>query len=112
MSTTNLNALRRMLAYAAPHRLWLMLFMLVSLALIAVSLLQPWPMKILVDNVVGGKPLPDVFQLNAPPPPPDLPSDFPAYPRARYVGPQQLAGEINNRRFDRLWYETDDSGPR
>lgn len=112
MSTTNLNALRRMLAYAAPHRLWLMLFMLVSLALIAVSLLQPWPMKILVDNVVGGKPLPDVFQLNAPPPPPDLPSDFPAYPRARYVGPQQLAGEINNRRFDRLWYETDDSGPQ
>jgi ATP-binding cassette subfamily B protein/subfamily B ATP-binding cassette protein MsbA len=79
--------------------------------LIGASLLQPWPMKILVDNVIGGKPLPDIFQLNAPPPPPDLPSDFPAYPHARYVGPQQLAGEINGHRFDRLWYETDDGGP-
>jgi len=99
-----------MLGYARPHRLRLSLFMLVSLALIGASLLQPWPMKILVDNVIGGKPLPDVFQLNAQPPPPDLPSDFPIYPRVRYIGPQQLAGEINNRRFDRLWYETDDRG--
>jgi ATP-binding cassette, subfamily B, bacterial len=112
MSTTNLQALQRILAYARPHRLQLIIFTLVSLALIAVSLLQPWPMKILVDNVVGGKPLPDVFQVNAPPPPPDLPGDFPSYPRARYIGPQQLAGEINNHRFDRLWYETDDPGPQ
>jgi ATP-binding cassette, subfamily B, bacterial len=111
VSPTNFRALRRILGYARPHRLRLVLFALVSLALIGASLLQPWPMKILVDNVIGGKPLPDIFQLNAPPPPPDLPSDFPAYPHARYVGPQQLAGEINGHRFDRLWYETEDRGP-
>ncbi len=110
MSLSTLETLRRMLGYARPHTWRLALYAFVSLLLIGVSLLQPWPMKILVDNVIGGKPLPDVFQLNAPPPPPDLPSDFPAYPRARYLGPQQLAGEINNRRFDKLWYETDDRG--
>lgn len=110
MSLSTFQILRRMLVYARPHRLRLILFALTVLALIGVNLLQPWPMKILVDNVIGGKPLPDVFQLNAPPPPPDLPGDFPAYPHARYVGPQQLAGEINNHRFDRLWYETDDRG--
>jgi ATP-binding cassette subfamily B protein len=109
-SLSTFVVLRRMLAYARPHIARIAGLLAVTVLLIGVNLLQPWPLKVLVDNVVGGRPLPDVFQLIAALPPPDMPSDFARYPNARYDGPQQLAGEINGRRFDRLWFETNDSG--
>ncbi|HEX9989334.1 MAG TPA: ABC transporter ATP-binding protein [Chloroflexia bacterium] len=44
----------QLLRYAAPYRRGWALILVVSLLSTAFSLLQPWPMKVLVDNVLGG----------------------------------------------------------
>ena len=55
----------RLLRYALPYwRGWL-LIVVVTLLSTAFGLLQPWPIKLLVDNVLGGKPLPNVLRRGA-----------------------------------------------
>ena len=104
---------RRLLPYAQPHLRRLGLLVLAHLLMVGVALAQPWPMKVLVDNVIGGRPFPGEIYLpwDVPPMREDFPEDFPLYPNLTYVGPQQLAGWINGSRFDRLWFKTTDDGP-
>lgn len=49
---------RKLLRYAMPYRTGWALLAVVTLLNIPFSLLQPWPMKILVDNVLGKTPMP------------------------------------------------------
>ncbi|HSH83062.1 MAG TPA: ABC transporter transmembrane domain-containing protein, partial [Herpetosiphonaceae bacterium] len=49
---------RRLLRYMAPYWKGRALMVLMTLLSIAFSLLQPWPMKILVDHVFGNTPMP------------------------------------------------------
>ena len=49
---------RTLLRYAMPYRTGWALLAVVTLLNIPFSLLQPWPMKILVDNVLGKTPMP------------------------------------------------------
>ena len=49
---------RRLLPYAKPHLHRLALLLLVSFLMVGLGLAQPWPMKVLVDNVIGGRPFP------------------------------------------------------
>jgi ATP-binding cassette subfamily B protein len=49
---------RRLLPYLWPHRRQIGLYLCLTLAIAAVELLSPWPMKLLVDSVVGSQPLP------------------------------------------------------
>lgn len=102
----------RFLPYARPHLHRLALLLLVSFLMVGLGLAQPWPMKVLVDNVIGGQPFPgEIYPPGEiPPMREDFPSDFPLYPNLTYVGPQQLAGEVNGSRFDRLWFKTMDDG--
>ncbi len=108
-----LHLYRRLLPYARPHVRRLVLLLLVSFLMVVLGLAQPWPMKILVDNVIGGRPFPGEIYLpwHIPPMRKDFPADYPLYPNLTYVGPQQLAGWINGSRFDRLWFKTMDDGP-
>jgi ATP-binding cassette subfamily B protein len=108
-----LKLYRRLLPYAQPHVHRLVLLLLVSFLMVGLGLVQPWPMKVLVDNVIGGRPFPGEIYLpwDIPAMRKDFPSDFPLYPNLTYVGPQQLAGEVNGSRFDRLWFKTMDDGP-
>ncbi|MGH8968543.1 MAG: ABC transporter ATP-binding protein [Actinomycetes bacterium] len=50
--------LRRLLAEARPHRAQLLLVLLVDLMAAPVLLLSPVPLKVAVDSVIGGKPVP------------------------------------------------------
>ena len=51
------GVLRKVLPYLRPY-LWTFTFcLLLVLALTAVELVKPWPLLIVVDNVLGGKPL-------------------------------------------------------
>jgi ATP-binding cassette, subfamily B, bacterial len=50
-----LSPYRRLLGYAAPYRSGWLAIAAVTLVSSLSTLLQPWPMKILVDNVVGGQ---------------------------------------------------------
>src|SRR5947209_2445146 len=43
--------------------------------------------------------------------PVDFPKDFPLYPCAKYLGRDQLVGQVDGRWYDRGWFETHDSGP-
>jgi ATP-binding cassette, subfamily B, bacterial len=52
---------RRVLNYARPYRGWFSWLFLLTVAASAVAALQPWPMKILVDNVLGAAAIPDVL---------------------------------------------------
>lgn len=108
-----LRLYRRLLPYARPNAHRLALLLLVSFLMVGLGLVQPWPMKVLVDNVIGGRPFPGEIYLpwHIPPMRKDFPADFPLYPNLTYVGPQQLAGWINGSRFDRLWFKTMDDGP-
>lgn len=110
--TEALTFYRRLLPYARPQARRLALIVLVNLLLVGIGLAQPWPMKVLVDNVIGGRPFPGEIYLGGriPPMREDFPDDFPLYPNLNYVGPQQLAGQVNGSRFDRLWFKTQDDG--
>ena len=49
----------RLLRYAAPHKRSIVVMLATLLVSAALGLLTPWPTKILVDNVLSDKPLPD-----------------------------------------------------
>ncbi len=48
----------RLLRYARPHRRGLSLMLLASLLEIGLNLARPWPLAILIDNVIGNHPAP------------------------------------------------------
>jgi ATP-binding cassette subfamily B protein/subfamily B ATP-binding cassette protein MsbA len=52
----------RLLQYARPHRGALAGIALLTLATAGLGVLQPWPMKLLVDHVLGPDPLPEILQ--------------------------------------------------
>lgn len=53
---------RRLLRYAAPYwKGWLLIFV-VSILGAAFGLLQPWPMKLLVDHILGKEPMPPALK--------------------------------------------------
>jgi len=50
--------LKKLLPYLAPYR-WLAVWALLQVFLIAgFELLKPWPLQVVIDNVLGGKPFP------------------------------------------------------
>ena len=49
---------RRVLAYYRPFSVQTAIGLLLSLAAIGLSLLKPWPLKILIDHALGNQPLP------------------------------------------------------
>jgi ATP-binding cassette subfamily B protein/subfamily B ATP-binding cassette protein MsbA len=50
--------LRKLLPYLKPHR-WSIAWALLQVLLIAgFELLKPWPLQVVIDNVLGGKPIP------------------------------------------------------
>jgi ATP-binding cassette subfamily B protein/subfamily B ATP-binding cassette protein MsbA len=51
----------RLLRYLRPYWRGRALIVAVTLLSIGFGLLQPWPMKILLDNVLGGQPLPETL---------------------------------------------------
>jgi ATP-binding cassette subfamily B protein len=53
---------RRLLAYAAPHRRAFLIIGLLTLLSSALAALQPWPVKFLVDHVLGSEPAPAAVQ--------------------------------------------------
>jgi len=50
---------RWLLGYALSYKKQLLLFTLLAVAEVIMGLALPWPMKLLVDNVLGAQPLPD-----------------------------------------------------
>ena len=52
-----MNTYRRLLRYALPYWRGWILIVVVTLLSTAFGLLQPWPMKVLVDNVLGNQPV-------------------------------------------------------
>lgn len=50
---------KRLAAYARPYSAGLLGSLLLSLGLAGLEALKPWPMKLIVDNILGGKPWPD-----------------------------------------------------
>ena len=52
-----LTSYRRLFGYAAPYRSGWAAIVAATLATTALSLVQPWPLKVLVDHVLGGRPL-------------------------------------------------------
>ncbi len=55
---SSLRRQARLLRYARPHWRALIVLMLSMLANIGLELLRPWPLKLVVDNVLGNHPLP------------------------------------------------------
>jgi ATP-binding cassette, subfamily B, bacterial len=53
---------RRVLNYARPCRGWFVWLFVLTAATSVIAALQPWPMKILVDNVLGEAVLPGILQ--------------------------------------------------
>ena len=70
-----MRKLRRLLAYAAPHRRAFCVIGLLTLLSSALAALQPWPVKLLVDHVLGNV------------------SDIPAFDPSRY--PEINFGQYN-----------------
>jgi ABC-type multidrug transport system fused ATPase/permease subunit len=52
----------RLLRYARPHAGGLSLVLAAMLAEVGLQLLRPWPLKILIDNVLGAHPIPGALQ--------------------------------------------------
>ena len=52
-----LASYRRLFGYAAPYRSGWAAIVAATLATTALTLAQPWPLKLLVDHVLGGRPL-------------------------------------------------------
>jgi ABC-type multidrug transport system fused ATPase/permease subunit len=50
---------RRLLPYVWPYKWAMLVVMAITLTCTGITLLEPWGMKILIDNALGGKPLPD-----------------------------------------------------
>ena len=50
------------LSYMRPYRVRMAALAVIALVQIALGLLSPWPLKLVVDNVLGGQPLPAVLQ--------------------------------------------------
>jgi ATP-binding cassette subfamily B protein/subfamily B ATP-binding cassette protein MsbA len=46
------------LSYLRPYRLWVVALLTLSGTEVLLGVLKPWPLKLLVDNVLGGRPLP------------------------------------------------------
>jgi len=57
-TTPERSVARRLVDHLRPHWLWLGLILLVDLLAAPLALLAPLPLKIAVDNAVGGEPLP------------------------------------------------------
>src|SRR5439155_13917070 len=55
------NLYRWLLGYGLPYRAYFVIFVGLMFVEILVGLLVPWPMKVLVDNVLGGATLPARF---------------------------------------------------
>lgn len=53
-----MNKIRRLLPYVWPHRRGLAIVLATLLAGVVLDVLLPWPIKILVDNILGKQPLP------------------------------------------------------
>src|SRR6185503_1215997 len=53
---------RQLLQYARPQRGFFLLIFLLTVVSSALLALQPWPMKIIVDHVLGSKPIPTALQ--------------------------------------------------
>src|SRR5258708_624310 len=52
----------RLLHYALRERAWLAAIVALTLAASGLAALQPWPMKLLIDHVLGTSPLPEVLK--------------------------------------------------
>src|SRR5260370_40805287 len=53
---------RRLLKYARRRRSLFVFILILTVAASILAALQPWPMKLLVDQVLGQKPLPPFLQ--------------------------------------------------
>jgi ATP-binding cassette subfamily B protein/subfamily B ATP-binding cassette protein MsbA len=53
----------RLLRYATPHSRGLAVLVIAMFANVGLDLLRPWPLKLLVDNVLGGKGTPQVLSF-------------------------------------------------
>jgi ATP-binding cassette subfamily B protein/subfamily B ATP-binding cassette protein MsbA len=53
----------RLLRYAGPHWRGLVVLSLAMLVNVALDLLRPWPLKLLIDNVLGHRPVPHVLAV-------------------------------------------------
>lgn len=53
-----MNKIRRLLPYVWPHRRGLTIVLITLIFGVALDVLLPWPIKILVDNILGKQPLP------------------------------------------------------
>ncbi len=59
--------LKKLLPYLKPYR-WLVVWALLQVFLIAgFELLKPWPLQVVIDNVLGGKPFPITALSSSPP---------------------------------------------
>ena len=56
------QTLRRLINHLRPWRGWVVLIVIVDLLAVPLALLAPLPLKIAVDNVIGGQPLPAWLQ--------------------------------------------------
>ena len=54
-----MNKIRRLLPYVWPHRRGLTIVLTTLILGVALDVLLPWPIKILVDNILGKQPLPE-----------------------------------------------------
>ena len=52
----------RLLRYAVPHWRGLLVLVATMLANIGLELLRPWPLKLVIDNVLADDPIPDVLK--------------------------------------------------
>jgi ATP-binding cassette subfamily B protein len=60
-AVSSLRRQRRLLAYARPHWRALALLLGTMAADIGLDLLKPWPLKLVIDNVLGHRPTPHVL---------------------------------------------------
>jgi subfamily B ATP-binding cassette protein MsbA len=60
-SQTNRGMLHLVLELVQPYRRWLMVVFAAMLVETAMSLAAPWPLKIIIDNVVGRHKLPELL---------------------------------------------------
>ena len=57
---TSFGYFRKASAYLRPYPGWTAASLLATLLFVGAGLLTPWPMKILIDSVLGTAPLPRV----------------------------------------------------
>src|SRR3989442_9975906 len=84
---------RRVLEQARPYRLHFVALFVVGLLASPIALLTPVPLRIVVDSVLGARPLPRLLGAVLPPPPTPSPPGLqlvPAAPLSVVPGPSQL----------------------